>query len=232
MQPHRNRIGEIGLSNDDGCLAVTDCVLEHDKAGGGARTERYRGFARDGQRPGCVIGKVDYRICLNTDDVLLARDRVSSEVCRQHCRQALRYLDKVNGSSGGRACQLGRWFAIVGRIGNESEDRRRIGTGRQLQCHRGRRIKAKGERASFGDDELRLNGSAECREFSKSELSRPSTGKASSFSAFAVIKTGRRPRNSPSPRLTLVCRRLPNKAELLPVCASFIRDFHSYCREP
>jgi len=52
--------------------------------------------------------------------------------------------------------------------------------------------------------------------------SRPSTGSASIASRVAATRTGRRPWNSPRPRLTLVCPQLPNKAELAPVCTSFI----------
>jgi len=53
-------------------------------------------------------------------------------------------------------------------------------------------------------------------------LSRPSTGNASIVSPVAVMRTGRRPWNSPRPRLTRVCPLWPNRAEPAPVCTSII----------
>ena len=68
MQPHRNRLGEIGLADDDRDRTVADCVVENDKAGARAGIERHRGFARDGQRTDCVIGKARHRVRLDRDD--------------------------------------------------------------------------------------------------------------------------------------------------------------------
>jgi hypothetical protein len=47
-------------------------------------------------------------------------------------------------------------------------------------------------------------------------------GKASTASSVAVKRTGRRPWNSPTARLTLVWLQLPNQAELASVCNSLI----------
>jgi hypothetical protein len=73
----------------------------------------------------------------------------------------------LNGRGGGPARRLGRWNAVVCRVGNEGENRIRVVSRRERQCHRRRRIKAEGECAPFRDDEPRHNRSAKCHEFCK-----------------------------------------------------------------
>jgi hypothetical protein len=136
MQPHRNGIGEIGLADDDGDLAATHGVAEHDKAGGRARVERHRGFARHDERADGIIGKASHRISFNPDNALLTRDGAGNHIGCQHRRQALRYLDKLNGSGGGRARRPGRRHAVVCRVGHEGEDRIGVVTCRERQRRR------------------------------------------------------------------------------------------------
>ncbi len=72
------------------------------------------GFACHDERANCIIGETGHRICLNPDDVLLARHGAACHIRRQHRRQSMRYLDELNGSGGGPARRPGRRNAIGG----------------------------------------------------------------------------------------------------------------------
>jgi hypothetical protein len=70
MQPHASSISEIRLPDDDGDRTATHCVAEHDVAGGRARVERHRGFARHDERANRIIGKAEHRIYQNSPTTL------------------------------------------------------------------------------------------------------------------------------------------------------------------
>ena len=85
----------------------------------GVPSERHRSLACHEQRADGVVGEADHGVCFNPDDALFARDSVARHVRRQPCRQALRYLDELNGGRRRRARRFGRRHAIGACVGNQ-----------------------------------------------------------------------------------------------------------------
>jgi hypothetical protein len=94
MQPHGSSISEIRLPDDDGDRTASHCVAEYDIAGGRARVERHRGFARHDERANRIIGKAGNRICLNPDYALFTCDGVGNHISPQHRRQSVETFDR------------------------------------------------------------------------------------------------------------------------------------------
>ncbi len=94
-------------------------------------------------------------------------DGIGGHIRHQHRRQTLRYLDKLNGDRRGPTGRLGRWNIFICRVGNKGQNRIRVVTRPERQCHRRRCIKAERERAPLCNNEPRRNRSAKRHEFSK-----------------------------------------------------------------